>query len=179
MNEVYARSVVDLGCGDGKLLRLLLENKSFDRVVGMDVSYRTLEIAKRRLDYDQMPPKQRERIELIRGSLMYREERPAGFDAATVVEVIEHLEPPRLAAFERVVFECARPVAVIVTTPKAEYNVRFETLPPGNLRHKDHRFEWSREEFQEWSDGVAERFGYCVLFAPVGADDNEVGPQRR
>ena len=204
LHEARAKSVVDLGCGEGKLLKLLLKDKeslpshrigprednrrrlsgsersnttkwSFERIVGMDVSYRTLEIAQRRLNFDRMPPKQRERIELIHGSLMYRDDRLAGFDAATVVEVIEHLDAPRLAAFERVVFECARPRTVIVTTPNVEYNVRFETLPAGKFRHKDHRFEWTRAEFQEWANSVAERFGYTVRFAPVGPVDSEVG----
>ena len=175
LHEAGAKSVVDLGCGEGKLLKLLLKDRSFERIVGMDVSYRTLEIAQRRLNFDRLPPKQRERIELIHGSLMYRDDRLAGFDAATVVEVIEHLDAPRLAAFERVVFECARPATVIVTTPNIEYNVRFETLPAGKLRHKDHRFEWSRAEFQAWANGVAKRFGYSVRFAPVGPEDSEVG----
>ena len=175
LNEAGPKSVVDLGCGEGKLLELLLEDKSFARIVGMDVSYRTLEIAQRRLNFERLPPRQRDRIELIHGSLMYRDNRLAGFDAATIVEVIEHLDAPRLAAFERVVFECARPRTVIVTTPNIEYNVRFETLPAGKLRHKDHRFEWTRREFQEWAEDVARRFGYTVRFVPVGPEDHEVG----
>jgi len=175
LRDAGAKSVVDLGCGEGKLLKLLLKDKSFERVIGMDVSYRALEIAQRRLNFDRLPPKQRERIEVIHGSLMYRDERLPGFDAATVVEVIEHLDAPRLAAFERVVFECAKPRTVIVTTPNVEYNVRFETLPAGKFRHKDHRFEWTRAEFQAWASGVAERFAYAVRFAPVGPVDSEVG----
>jgi len=175
VRNAQPKSVIDLGCGDGKLLRLLLQEKSIQRIVGMDVSYRSLEIAKRRLNVDWMPPAQRARLELIHGSLMYRDARLAGFDAATVVEVIEHLDPPRLAAFERVIFECARPKTVIVTTPNAEYNVRFETLPTGKFRHKDHRFEWTRAEFQAWANAVAERFGYTVRFAPIGPHNDEVG----
>lgn len=175
LRDAGAKSVVDLGCGEGKLLKLLLKDKSFERIIGMDVSYRTLEIAQRRLNFDRLPPKQRERIEVVHGSLMYRDERLAGFDAATVVEVIEHLDAPRLAAFERVVFECAKPRMVIVTTPNVEYNVRFETLPAGKFRHKDHRFEWTRAEFQEWANAVAGRFGYAVRFAPVGPEDSTVG----
>jgi 2-polyprenyl-3-methyl-5-hydroxy-6-metoxy-1,4-benzoquinol methylase len=170
-----AKSVVDLGCGEGKLIRLLLRDKSIERVVGMDVSHRSLEIAQQKLGVDRLPPAQRARIALIHGSLMYRDERLAGFGAATVVEVIEHLDPPRLAAFERVVFEHARPVTVIVTTPNAEYNVRFETLPAGKFRHKDHRFEWTRDQFRAWATGVAERFGYAVSFVAVGPVDKEVG----
>jgi len=170
-----AGSVLDLGCGEGRLLRLLLEDRQFARIVGMDVSYRALEIARDRLKLERMPPMQRARIELIHGSLMYRDARLEGFDAAAVVEVIEHLDAPRLAAFERVAFEFARPVTVVVTTPNAEYNVRWATLPAGKFRHRDHRFEWTREQFEEWARTVAGRFGYDVRFAPVGPVDQEVG----
>ena len=97
-------------------------------------------------------------------------------DAAAVVEVIEHMDPPRLAALERVIFEHAKPETVVLTTPNAEYNVRFETLPAGQFRHRDHRFEWTRAEFQRWAREVAQRYGYKVEFRPVGNEDAEVGP---
>ncbi|NLE60147.1 MAG: 3' terminal RNA ribose 2'-O-methyltransferase Hen1 [Planctomycetes bacterium] len=171
-----AQTVVDLGCGEGKLIRELMKNKKLAKVVGLDVSHRALEVAADRLHLDRMSPKQRERIDLIHGSLTYRDKRLNGFDAATVIEVIEHLDPARLRAFERVVFEFARPGTVIVTTPNIEYNARFETLPAGQLRHKDHRFEWNREQFQAWAHSIAERFGYAVRFLPVGPEDAQVGP---
>ena len=170
-----ARRVVDLGCGEGKLLKILLDDRQFDEVIGMDVSYRALEIATNKLRLERMPERQRQRIRLIHGSLMYRDTRLTGFDAAAVVEVVEHLDPPRLAAFERVVFEFARPGTVALTTPNAEYNVKWETLPAGKFRHRDHRFEWTREQFTSWASGVAERFGYDARFLPVGQQDAEVG----
>jgi 3' terminal RNA ribose 2'-O-methyltransferase Hen1 len=139
------------------------------------VSYRALEIAQERLHLDRLPSMQQQRIKLIQGSLTYRDKRLTGYDAATVVEVIEHLDPPRLTALERVLFEFARPAAVVMTTPNVEYNVKFENLPAGKLRHKDHRFEWTREEFQAWANQVAERFGYSVRFLPVGSEDPAVG----
>ena len=128
-----AKRVLDLGCGEGKLLRELLKDKQFEEIVGMDVSIRTLETAQRRLKLDRLPTMQANRIKLIHGSLMYRDKRLEGFDAAAVVEVVEHLDPPRLSAFERVLFEFARPRTVVLTTPNREYNVTWETLPAGTI----------------------------------------------
>lgn len=170
-----AKRVVDLGCGEGKLVRALLEDRSFEEIVGLDVSHRALQIAAQRLRLDRLPDRQRERLKLVQGSLMYRDQRLVGFDAATVVEVIEHLDPPRLAAFERVLFEFARPAAVVVTTPNVEYNARFENLPAGKFRHRDHRFEWTREQFKNWSEEIGRRHGYEVRFLPVGPEDANVG----
>lgn len=170
-----ARRVVDLGCGEGKLLRELLADQQFTEILGMDVSVRSLEIAHRRLKLDRLPERQRERIRLIHGALTYRDARLANFDAAAIVEVVEHLDPARLAAFERVVFQQARPRTVVLTTPNREYNVVWESLPAGEMRHSDHRFEWTRGEFEGWAGGVAERFGYSVRFLPVGPEEPNVG----
>jgi len=170
-----AKRVLDLGCGEGRLLKELLQDKTFEEIVGVDVSYRALEIAQERLHLEWLTEQQRQRIKLIQGSLTYRDQRLSGYDAATVVEVIEHLDQPRLAGFERSLFEFARPTTVVVTTPNVEYNVKFENLPAGKLRHKDHRFEWTRTEFQAWANRVAERFGYSVQFLPVGSEDVDVG----
>lgn len=163
-----ARRVVDLGCGEGKLLRDLLKHRTFDKLLGMDVSHRALEIAANRLRLDTMPAMQRERIELIQGSLTYRDSRLEGFDAGVLCEVIEHLDEARLAAMERAVFEFARPSIVIVTTPNREYNVMWEALDAGTMRHRDHRFEWTREEFRAWAIRVCARFGYACEFRGVG-----------
>lgn len=170
-----ATRVIDLGCGEGKLLRRLMKQKQFAKIVGMDVSVRALEIAAKRLRLDSLPPIQAERIELIHGSLMYRDSRLAGFDAAAIVEVIEHLDPPRLAAMQQVVFQHARPACVIVTTPNVEYNVVWESLPAGKFRHHDHRFEWTRSEFETWCSEIATRYGYEVHFAGIGPEQPDVG----
>jgi 3' terminal RNA ribose 2'-O-methyltransferase Hen1 len=175
VSDSAAKSVVDLGCGEGKLLRELIKLRSLTRIVGLDVSLRALELAAERLRLEQLSPAARDRISLIHGSLMYRDRRLQGFDLATVIEVIEHLDLPRLRAFERVLFEHARPKTVVVTTPNADYNVMFESLPAGQFRHPDHRFEWTRAEFGAWTDGIASRFGYTVRLGGIGPDDPALG----
>lgn len=176
LREKGAHRVLDLGCGEGSLLRLLLRDRSFEEIVGMDVSSRALEVASERLQLDRLPPKQRARVRLLHGSLMYRDRRLEGYDAAAIVEVIEHLDPPRLAAFERAVFEFARPAHVVVTTPNVEYNRVYPQMLDGRLRHRDHRFEWTRKEFEAWAKAIAARFSFAVESRDVGEVLPEVGP---
>ncbi|MGH3928819.1 MAG: 3' terminal RNA ribose 2'-O-methyltransferase Hen1 [Pseudonocardiaceae bacterium] len=171
-----AQRVIDLGCGEGGLVRALLQDATFTQVLGVDVSHRALRIAARRLGLERMGDRQRERVTLLQSSLTYRDDRLAGFDAIVLMEVIEHVDPPRLAALERTVFGHARPGTVIVTTPNVEHNVRYDHLPAGSLRHRDHRFEWTRNEFRRWAEPVTARYGYRVHYLPVGTDDLEVGP---
>ncbi|MFJ7077541.1 3' terminal RNA ribose 2'-O-methyltransferase Hen1 [Streptomyces sp. NPDC098781] len=171
-----AARVLDLGCGQGQLVQALLKDTAFTEIVGVDVSMRALTIAGRRLKLDRMGERQASRVKLFQGSLAYTDTRLKGYDAAVLSEVIEHLDLPRLPALEYAVFGAARPRTVLVTTPNVEYNVRWESLPAGHVRHGDHRFEWTREEFRAWATEVAERHGYGVEFVPVGPDDPEVGP---
>ncbi|MBO0952737.1 3' terminal RNA ribose 2'-O-methyltransferase Hen1 [Fibrella forsythiae] len=167
-------SVLDLGCGEGKLLRMLHTDPQFRRIAGMDVAYRDLLRAKDRLHYDQFNESQRERLSIFQGSLLYRDSRLNGFDSATLIEVIEHVEPERLPNLERVVFEFAQPALVIVTTPNKEYNQKYG-MTDDQSRHTDHRFEWSRAEFSAWCASVSQRFGYKVRIVGVGEADPLVG----
>ncbi|MDH6453500.1 MULTISPECIES: 3' terminal RNA ribose 2'-O-methyltransferase Hen1 [unclassified Streptomyces] len=171
-----AARVLDLGCGQGQLVQALLKDPKFTEIVGVDVSVRALTIASRRLKLDRMGERMASRVQLFQGSLAYTDKRLKGYDAAVLSEVIEHLDLPRLPALEYAVFGAARPRTVLVTTPNVEYNVRWESLPAGHVRHGDHRFEWTREQFRSWASTVAERHGYDVEFVPVGPDDPEVGP---
>ncbi|MGW6269681.1 3' terminal RNA ribose 2'-O-methyltransferase Hen1 [Streptomyces sp. NPDC055060] len=171
-----AGRVLDLGCGQGQLVQAMLKDSRFTEIAGVDVSMRALTIASRRLKLDRMGERQAGRVKLFQGSLAYTDKRLKGYDAAVLSEVVEHLDEERLPALEYAVFGSARPRTVLVTTPNVEYNVRWETLPAGHVRHGDHRFEWTREEFRGWAGRVAERHGYGVEFVPVGDDDPEVGP---
>ena len=170
-----AESVIDLGSGEGKLLRMLLKEKQFSRITGMDVSFSELSKAKAKLYYEEMAPKQKERIQLFQGALTYKDKRLEGFDAAAIVEVIEHLDEARLQSFERVVFEFAKLKTVIVTTPNSEYNALFKDLETDAKRHSDHRFEWTRKEFETWATRVSEINNYKVDFLPIGPVEEKVG----
>lgn len=176
LRSEQAARVLDLGCGQGQLVGALLKEGQFTEIVGVDVSMRALHEARRRLRLDRMAERQAGRVRLVQGSLAYTDSRLKGYDAAVLSEVVEHVDPARLPALEYAVFGSARPRTVVVTTPNVEYNVRWESLPAGHVRHADHRFEWTRGEFQEWAREVAVRHGYEVSFGPVGPDDPEVGP---
>ena len=171
-----AQRVADVGCGEGALTAALLADPQFTEVIAADVSARALEITERRLKPDRMPQRQRDRLRLLQTSLTYTDRRLAGLDAIVLVEVIEHVDPPRLGALERTVFGVAAPGLVVVTTPNSEYNARYEFLAPGALRHRDHRFEWTRAQFRAWAERVAAGHGYQVRFLPVGDEDPEAGP---
>ncbi|MFD5874943.1 3' terminal RNA ribose 2'-O-methyltransferase Hen1 [Streptomyces sp. NPDC060322] len=171
-----ASRVLDLGCGQGQLVQALLKDVRFTEIVGVDVSVRALTVAARRLKLDRMGERQAGRVTLRQGALTYTDKQLKGYDAAVLSEVIEHLDLDRLPALEYAVFGTARPRTVLVTTPNVEYNVRWETLPAGHVRHSDHRFEWTREQFRDWAGQVAGRHGYTAEFVPVGPEDPEVGP---
>ncbi|HET9172003.1 MAG TPA: 3' terminal RNA ribose 2'-O-methyltransferase Hen1 [Actinospica sp.] len=176
LKDVAGHRVLDLGCGGGALLRPLLHDRYFTEIVGVDVSARALQYAARKLHLDRQPARVAERLTLKQGSLTYTDASLKGYDAAVLMEVIEHVDPPRLASLEHAVFGAAHPAAVVVTTPNAEYNVRYETLEEGRMRHRDHRFEWTRAEFAAWAEAVAARRGYAVEYRSVGDVDPELGP---
>lgn len=169
-------SVVDLGCGEGRLLERLEIEPLVTSLLGVDVSMRALGRAEARLRLDEMSERRREQITLAQSALTYTDERLRGRDVATIVEVVEHLDAERLDVFARVVFGDAAPQNVIVTTPNREYNVHFERLPAGQLRHGDHRFEWTRAEFAAWTEQICEEFGYSATFAAIGPDNSDTGP---
>ena len=170
-----AKRVIDIGCGEGNLLNLLVKEQQFTNITGVDVSHLALKRANDKLKLDRAGDFMRERIQLFQGSLTYKDSRFSGYDAACVVEVIEHLDMSRLAAFERVLFEFAKPPVVVLTTPNKEYNANYGFLYEDDLRHGDHRFEWTRAEFREWANKTAEKFGYTVQFSEIGDADETHG----
>ncbi|GAA4265313.1 3' terminal RNA ribose 2'-O-methyltransferase Hen1 [Frondihabitans peucedani] len=175
LRDVGARTVADVGCGEGALLRRLLADPAFTTIIGTDVSAGVLARAERALNLREAGDRQRERVRLLQSSATYQDDRISGLDAVVLMEVVEHVDEERLPALEASVFGAAAPRSVVVTTPNADYNTLFETLSAGAFRHPDHRFEWSREEFAAWADGVADRRGYTVEYRPVGDVDARHG----
>jgi 3' terminal RNA ribose 2'-O-methyltransferase Hen1 len=174
LQQQGVHSVVDLGCGEGKLLKLLMAQRQPHTIIGMDISQRTLEAAHRKLRIEQMSPQQRQRLTLLHGSLLYRDPRLQGCEAAVAVEVIEHIEPYHVELMARQLFGELQPRLVLVSTPNREYNVLFG-MSPQQMRHSDHRFEWTRQEFEAWGQQCAQRWGYSVTFEGIGPEDPELG----
>ena len=175
LKELGGRRVLDLGCGDGRLIKLLLKDSQFFKIIGMDVSYRSLQRAKASLYMDEMSPKMKARIDFIHGSLLYRDERLKGFDIAVILEVVEHIDPDRLIDFEKVIFKLARPANVILTTPNSEYNRIYSINNPSEYRHPDHRFEWSRDQFSSWVERIGSEYDYSATLQSIGDVNSEYG----
>jgi len=175
LKSKHATTVLDLGCGEGRLMARLIKERRFRKIVGVDAAISTLERATRRLRLDRAGEAMRARVQVMQGSLTYADRRLQGFDAAAMVEVIEHIEPTRLSAVASALFGAALPNTVIITTPNREYNALFETMPAGRFRHPDHRFEWTRAEFADWCNGVCSTYDYDVTFAPLGPEDERFG----
>jgi len=174
LNELKAsgaKTVLDMGCGEGHLLQLLIKEKNFISIAGTDVSAFVLKKTADNLKLERMAEEEKKRVTLFQSSLCYRDKRFKNYDAATIVEVIEHLDENRLPALEAVVFADAAPATVIVTTPNHDYNVNYEGITANHFRHSDHRFEWNRVQFRAWADSVAARHGYSVRYEDIGEQD--------
>jgi len=169
-----SRSVVDIGCGDGTLIKEMMIYEQFESIIGLDLSNKLLGKAHKRLGLDQLHSEQT-RVKLIRGSLTKCEDLIVDFDAATAVEVIEHLTKSSLLLFEEAIFALAKIRTVIVTTPNYEYNVMFGHLLGGKYRNKNHRFEFTLNEFRTWALDLSKRTGYQVVFSNIGPVNEEIG----
>lgn len=177
LREVAAQSVVDLGCGDGKLLARLVREKALTRIVGLDVSYRLLDAASARMKLDRRGTKKSERLELLHGSLFYADSRLRGFDAAVLADVLQHVAADRLGDIEHVVFHDAQPKTIIVMmNGSGVWGAGSRRLPeaPNAQPAREQSaptdpHAWSTNQFDAWASGVSERCGYRVRLLSIGS----------
>jgi 3' terminal RNA ribose 2'-O-methyltransferase Hen1 len=166
-------SVVDLGCGEGKLLERLSKLPGKLEITGVEPAMRDLDKAHRALSRNpgkQMDP----RIKLKHGSILYADDQLKGFDIAILSEVIEHIDPERLDHAERCVFGFMQPRKVVVTTPNASFNEMFG-LEEGRFRHRDHRFEWTETEVTAWCGRIGRDYGYSYELGGAGGYEPAFG----
>jgi small RNA 2'-O-methyltransferase len=166
-----ARTVADLGCGDGAFVRRLLADARIERIVALDRDAAALARLERSVDRAALATG---RLTLLHGSFAAAHRALAGVHAVAMVETIEHLAPGELSALEHQVFTALRPASVVITTPNVECN-ELLGVPPGRLREPGHRFEWPRSRFSAWAHGVASRRGYAVRIAGIGPEDARLG----
>lgn len=170
IKELNVDSVVDLGCGEGKLLKLIIENTNVSKVIGADIDIKSLKIASKKLKYDS----EGERLQLVQSSAVYYDKRFKDVDLICLVEVIEHIDEHRLQFVIDTVFNNYKPKNIIITTPNVEYNNVYE-MNDDDFRHDDHRFEWTRAEFEKWCNDICSEYGYKVTFNTVGEVDEKYG----
>lgn len=164
------KKVVDLGCGECTLLKRLKFHREIEHLVGVDVNGAKVKkkmhsLAPISTDYLQ-PSEDQLCVEMYQGSVTDRDARLRGFDLALSIELIEHLPVPDVERFSEVLFGYMAPVHAIISTPNSDFN----PLLPGlrGFRHPDHKFEWTRQEFQSWAEKVCAQFGYEVDITGVG-----------
>jgi len=146
-----ARSVLDLGCGDGQLLELLAEDSRFIRLAGLDIDDEALDTAR-----NHIKPRNGLELQVKRGSLLEASSY-SGFDAVTMIDVIEHLAASDLKTLEKVVFNNIRPRLFALTTPEIG---NANGSHHHGYSHHEHEFEWSFAEADKWASGASKRYGY-------------------
>lgn len=173
IKEYKGERILDLGCGEGRLIKLLLKDNEIEKITGVDVAISVLDKAKLRLKHEDLSEKLKDKLDLFQGSITYYDKRFLNHDIVCLIEVIEHLDLNRLESLEKVVFELTHPKTIIVTTPNFEYNVNYENIGENSLRHGDHRFEWTEKEFINWANLVCNKYGYKVEFKYIGDYDEK------
>jgi 3' terminal RNA ribose 2'-O-methyltransferase Hen1 len=165
----------DLGCGSGALIKLLVSERAFEEIIGMDVSSRSLQIAEKKLRITKRQVWQKPKVSLLHGSLVYMDARLKELDTILLLEVIEHLEPAKIPILEHNVFEYQSPRYIFVSTPNVEYNQLFPSFQERKYRHADHRFEWTRKEFKQWAERLGEKYSYTIDYYNIGTPDEKLG----
>lgn len=178
--EEGLHSLLDLGCNNCRFLTLAKELPYLSHLAGVDLDPEVLAnvVERHRLrplaaDFLGGPHARSTplSLQLVLGSVCDSAAAEAwqGVEAVTALELIEHLHPEDIGQFSHTVFGVIEPKLVILSTPNSDFNPLFPNWEEGTLRHWDHKFEWSREEFREWVSNVVGLYPqYDVEFNGVG-----------
>lgn len=159
-----ATELAELGCGSGRLLWKILQHTSC-RVIGIDNSGLSVMQARDKLAAFLLGENPRATLQVS----SYLDALP-GLQMMPLIimtETIEHIQPIDLSRAEHTIFNKMAPQKLVMTTPNADFN-KVYGLATGQYRDPDHKFEWSRQKFKQWSQGVAIRNDYQVSFTGIG-----------
>uniref|UniRef100_H2YXS7 Small RNA 2'-O-methyltransferase n=1 Tax=Ciona savignyi TaxID=51511 RepID=H2YXS7_CIOSA len=175
LSRLRPEKVVDLGCAECKLINLLRHEDYVKEISGVDLDGSLLRGCSHKLDpqaYDFLNKRFNPlTIRLYQGSVSEFDERLRNYDAVVSIELIEHLLPKTLEDFPQAVFGYINPKTVIISTPNADFNVLFGLN--GCFRHWDHKFEWTRKQFQSWCENICKDYQYSVEYDGVGVDPDK------
>ncbi|XP_031499970.1 small RNA 2'-O-methyltransferase isoform X2 [Nymphaea colorata] len=202
IRESRASTLVDFGCGSGSLLDALFQHDTtLEEIAGVDISQKSLSRAAKTL-YSNLSRKSGLQLQhtnfktvvLYEGSIIEFDHRLYGVDIGTCLEVIEHMEEEQACVFGNLVLSTFCPHILIVSTPNHEYNSilhrsstemnistdealeEIAQAQPYRFRNHDHKFEWTRLQFNQWAVDLASRHNYSVKISGVGgAADTEPG----
>ncbi|XP_065368052.1 small RNA 2'-O-methyltransferase [Calliphora vicina] len=171
--EQPLKKVVDFGCAELRLLPLLRRIPHVEHILEVDIDAELLKVHQQKaipLISDYL--KKREsplRVEVLLGSITDAVEQLYDVDAVIALEIIEHLHKEVLDKVPENIFGFIQPKLAIFSTPNSEFNVLFGPMLENGFRHHDHKFEWTRKEFQSWAHDICKTYSnYSVSFMGVG-----------
>lgn len=177
LHHLGVHKVLDIGCGQGEFEALFVRRwpNAHARIHGIDPDSTAIEAAQERL-HRELDDRLRQRVHVQVAGVAEAESLWSDHDAVSAIEVIEHLDEATLDDFAELVFARLRPAFAVLSTPNAEFNVLFPTVPgTSRLRHPEHRFEWTREQMRRWLRDTARASGYRVALRGVGEAHPEYG----
>jgi len=177
LKEHHCHHILDLGCGEGRLFQAMKFMPEFRRLVGLDIDIAEIWKSFERVGpmtyhiFREDPPEEPLEVAIFCGDLTkpFPTLQKENCDAITMVEVIEHLPADALENLPFVLFGFYRPRVIVISTPNREYNKCIKGFDLNTFRHHDHKFEWTREEFQNWCEVQISNYeGYEVSYQTVG-----------
>jgi len=169
--------MADFGCAEGGFVTRLKKLPYLTTLYAVDISDSSLDECQERaapIPWDIIFGRFVSlELSVVKADITKNDPLFQNLDAITCIELIEHLPAEQLKCFPATVFGFFKPRIVIISTPNREFNVLFPTLKDGRFRHWDHKFEWTRDQFQPWCHDICKSYGYTVEFSGVGQTSDQ------